>query len=160
MKILSLLAQSSIERRVPLLAVLILMLASLAACGGEHEANTPWLTHLAYDGQAEKNALVILLSLDFEDGDGDLGAGLLSPMINGKDSGEKPLPLKSIFAESDVALDATQGHLQFGLEILMDLQPDYRPDPGSTFELGVKLQDAAGHDSNHPSLYMRIDYHD
>ena len=138
----------------------LFLLTSLNACGADHDPDTPWLTHLSYDGQAQKNALVVLLSVDFSDDDGDLGSGQLSPLINGQESGDKPLPLKSIFAESGLALDATQGRLQFGLEILMDLDPAYRPDPGSTFELGIKMQDAAGHESNHPSVYMRIDYHD
>lgn len=139
---------------------LSLMFFSLSACGEAPDPNAPWLTNLSYDGQASKNALVILLSVDFSDDDGDLSSGQLSPMINGKESSDPPLPLKSIFAESNIPLDASQGRLQFGLEILMDLDPTYRPDSGSTFELGVKMQDAAGHDSNHPSVYMRIDYHD
>lgn len=135
-----------------------LVVSSLQACAPEHDANSPWLTNLRYDGQAQDNALVLLMSVDFEDGDGDLGVGELHPLVNGEESGEEPLLLKSIFALSDLALNATQGRLAFNFEVLMDLDPQYRPDPGSTFDIGVEMLDAAGNKSNHPSLYMRIDY--
>ncbi|MBN2359281.1 MAG: hypothetical protein JXR83_07490 [Deltaproteobacteria bacterium] len=133
-------------------------LALVAACGPPPAAGAPWLTDLQYQGQAPKNPLVLLFGFKFEDSEGDIGGGLLRPLVNGRETGDEPLAMMDVMLASGVDLQATSGALRFELEVDMDLDPATRPKAGSTFDIGIEVVDAAGQVSNHPSVTLKIDY--
>lgn len=140
-----------------------LLLAAVAAvcalaCGPALPAGAPVVHALSYDGQAQQNPLVLLFSLQFEDADGDLGDGTLRPLVNGRPTEEEPLAMLDLLLTAGLALNAAAGTVTFELEVEMDLDPATRPKEGSTFTVGTELTDAAGHQSNRPSVTLRIDY--
>jgi len=140
-------------------SVLVAAALSLAvSCGPAVEPGAPRIFDLTFDGQAPENALVLLFSLRFEDDEGDLAGGTLTPLINGHDTGEAALDLTNLLLRSRNAIDSTEGSLYFELEVEMDLDPARRPEPDSTFTVGVEIVDAAGHMGNRPSVTLRIQY--
>lgn len=136
----------------------IVLVLALASCGPQAAPGQPWLTELAFEGQAAKNPLVLLFSFEFADSDGDLGDGTLRPLVNGHETGDEPLALIDVMLASGVALDATAGRLNFELEVDMDLDPATRPASGSTFDVGIEVADAANNVSNHPAVTLKIEY--
>lgn len=144
-------------RTVSILTLLVASLASLLClgCGPVPVTGAPILSELHFDGQAEKNPMVLLFSFEFEDDAGDLSDGKLTPLVNDKGTGEEPLLMLDIMLASGVALEAKQGKLFFNLEVEM---PDPAPEAGSTFAVGIEVTDEAGNTSNRPNVKLRIDY--
>lgn len=146
------------ERAVLLFAALCLPL--LAGCtppiAQERDTNLPLLTGLHLDGQAQGNARVLLLSVDFRDADRDLSAGSFIPLINGMPSVQDPLELRPLFLRSGLDMNARAGHLELELEIR--LPEDNPPRAGSTFDVGLVVTDGAGHESNRPKATLEISY--
>ncbi|MFH1811098.1 MAG: hypothetical protein ABIJ09_20325 [Pseudomonadota bacterium] len=136
----------------------MLALALLLSCGPARDPQAPFLTNLSYDGQAQRNAMVLLFSVDLEDSEGDLAAGVLRPFVNDRDTGEAPVPLDELLLASSLPQDAVQGRLLFNLEVEMSLDPATRPQSGATFKVGVEIEDASQHASNRPSVTLQIGY--
>ncbi len=136
-------------------AALSLMLAS-AACGGD--GVTPRLSGLTFNGQAPDSTLVLLMSVHFEDEDGDLGDGALETFINGAATDAGPIPFLSMFVQNGVPLDATEGDLDFVLELAFDDDEAEWPKTGSTFKLGTRATDIEGHTSSTEQVTLSLTY--
>lgn len=137
---------------------LLLLAACAAGCGVAADPAAPRLSELTYEGQAPDSTLVLLMSVQFADGDGDLGDGVLETFINGKATSAGPIPLSGIFVLNDVALDATEGRLEFTLELSFPDDEEARPDDGSTFRLGTRAVDVAGNESTTEQVALRLSY--
>ena len=122
--------------------------------GGDAEASP--LSDLRFDGQAKDSPLVVLLSVDFKDGDGDLDDGTLLTFIDGSPTSAGPLDLLPIFLESNVKQGAVAGTLSFVLELsFKDGEP---PPSGTTFALGADVTDGAGNSSERPEIRLKLEY--
>jgi hypothetical protein len=135
-------------------------MASLSLCGcpnaQERDAGLPLMTALTYEGAARDNARVLLFRVDFRDEDGDLSAGNLAVLINGKTALADPLSMKDLFIKSGLPLNAQNGTLLF--EVQMDIRDDAPPESGSVFSVGVLATDGAGQESNRPTVTLEISY--
>ena len=138
--------------RSPILLLPLLLCAPLAACG---DPAAPRLTNLRLDGQAPDSPLVLLLSLDFSDDDGDLADGVLDTFINSEPTSAGPMPLLPIFLTSDLEAGETAGHLDFVLELSFADPP---PPSGSNFTLGARATDAANHTSATQEVRLKLEY--
>lgn len=99
--------------------------------------------------QADQHPHTIELSVDFEDADGDLGRGLAHVLVEGDRQWTREA--SELFAENGVALDATSGTLELRLDLTFS---SFKL--GKSFDVGIEVEDAAGHLSNDPSLRFRI----
>ena len=144
--------------RLDRIAIALLALALLGGCPNEQERDPtmPLLTALGYEGAARDNARVLLFRVDFRDQDSDLSAGTLTILLNGKPALADPLELQELFINSGLALNAQSGTLLF--ELQLDIPDDNRPPAGSTFTVGVMATDAAGQQSNSPTVTLEISY--
>lgn len=136
--------------RPALCALLVLVTLPLAACG---DPQTPRLLALQFDGQAPDSPLVLLLSVAFEDEDGDLGEGGLETFINQKATSAGALELLPIFLQSDVDPSATEGVLRFVLELSFREEPQ----SGTSFTLGARAVDGAQHTSSTQEIKLRLE---
>ena len=136
----------------PLLLLPVLLTAALTGCG---DPRTPQLSNLRLDGQAPDSPLVLLLSFDFADDDGDLAEGVLDTFINSEPTSAGPLTLLPIFISSDLDLDAASGHLDFVLELSFADPP---PPSGSTFTMGARATDGANHTSTTQEVRLKLEY--
>lgn len=129
-----------------------LLMAALAGCG---DGRTPQLSGFRFDGQAEDSPLVLLLSLEFTDVDGDLADGVLDTFINSEPTSAGPLPLLPIFIASDVDPGAEQGRLEFVLELSFADPP---PASGSSFSLGARATDGDNNTSTTQEIRLKLEY--
>jgi hypothetical protein len=136
------------------LAVVAVVVGFGAGCD---DGYTPLLSDLRFDGPAPDSATVLLLSVDFRDGDGNLGTGFLETFIDGDPTSAGPLDLLPIFLRSDVPVDATDGTLEFVLELSIG-SSSAPPPSGTEFSLGVRATDAADNTSSTASLGLRLTY--
>lgn len=137
-------------RRIPLLP--LLLPAALAT--GCDDGVTPSLSNFRFDGPAEDSPLVLLLSVDFHDGDGDLGTGTLETFIDQRPTSAGALELTPLFLESDLDLKATDGTLEFVLELTFGATA---PESGSTFTLGCRASDEAANTSSTQEIKLALD---
>lgn len=133
--------------------------AFLTGCG---DGVTPELSNFRFEGAAPDSPLVLLLAVDFQDGDGDLGVdlgtdrfGKLETFIDQEATGAGALPMTPLFLESGVAPTATEGSLEFVLELAFG---DDAPPAGSKFSLGCRATDAARNTSTTQEIRIQIDY--
>lgn len=138
--------------RAPLLFTFAACALTLALSLGCGDGRTPRLTSLRFDGQAPDSPLVLLLSVSFEDDDGDLGAGGLETFINQKPTSAGALELLPIFLQSDVDPEATTGVLDFVLELSFNEEPQ----DGSSFTLGARAVDGARNASSTQEIKLRL----
>lgn len=131
---------------------LLVLLALATACD---DGFTPSLSNFAFDGLARDSPTVLLLSTDFHDGDGDLGGGTLETFIDQRPTDAGTLALPTLFAQSGLDPAATEGDLQFVLELNLN---DTLPPSGSTFKLGVRATDAAGNSSPTSEITLQLTY--
>lgn len=136
----------------PLCCLPALLTAALAGCG---DGRTPQLSNLTLDGQAPDSPLVLLLSLDFADDDGDLADGVLDTFINSEPTSAGPMPLLPIFISSDVEPGADRGHLEFVLELSF---ADPAPATGSTFTMGARATDGDNRTSTTQEVRLKLEY--
>lgn len=122
-----------------------------AACG---EPGHPALSNLRFNGQAQDSPLVLLLSFDFRDDDGDLSEGVLETFINQRATSAGPLPLLPLFLTSGLDDDATSGTIDFVLELSFTDEP---PASGTTFALGARASDAQNNTSSTQEIRLRLD---
>lgn len=127
----------------------------LAACPTS-DGVSPELTDLRLRGQAPDNPLVMLMEADFIDPDGDLSGGFLETYLDGASTSLGELSLYPIFVDSDLPLDATEGLLDFVLELA--LSPTQLPTSGAEFSLGLRATDEDGHESPLQEVRIRITY--
>ena len=132
--------------------LLLLALLPLAACD---DGFTPSLSNFTFDGQARDSPSVILLSTDFHDGDGNLGGGQLETFIDARPTGAGALEMAPLFAQSGLQQDATDGDLQFVLELNVNNSP---PESGSKFKLGIRATDEAFNSSPTSEITITITY--
>ncbi len=137
----------------PLLSASVLVAVSLA--GGCDDGFSPSLSNLRFDGPAKDSATVLLLSVDFFDGDGDLGRGVLETFIDGEPTSAGPIDLLPLFVRSDLPANATEGTLEFVLELSLGSSP---PPSGTTFRLGVRATDVSGHASSTVEVPLALTY--
>ncbi|MDP2342507.1 MAG: hypothetical protein Q8O67_16240 [Deltaproteobacteria bacterium] len=131
-------------------ALLLLPVIALLGCD---DGVTPALSGFRFDGPAEDSPLVLLLSVDFHDGDGDLSEGLMETFIDDRPTSAGPLSLTTLFLESGVALGATDGTLRFVLELAFGVDA---PESGASFGLGVRATDPLLHTSSTQELTLKI----
>jgi hypothetical protein len=142
------------------------LMTAAAGCGGDpisalffgDDGVTPRLSELTFNGQAPDSTLVLLMSVHFEDDDGDLGDGSLETFINGTTTSAGPIQFLSMFVQNDVALDATAGDLEFVLELAFDEDEADWPKEGSSFRLGARASDAAGNVSATEEVTLSLSY--
>ncbi len=145
-------------RAFALAAVTVLSLGALGCDDGV----TPVLSDFRFDGAAPDSPLVLLLSVAFHDGDGDLGVdrggderGRLETFIDERPTQAGALSLAPLFLESELAPEATDGTVRFVLELAFG---DNAPPAGSTFSLGCRATDAARNSSSTQQITIKIDY--
>lgn len=132
-----------------------LLLLPLALAGACDDGFTPALSNFTFDGQARDSPTVLLLSTDFHDGDGDLGGGELETFIDSRPTDAGSLALPTLFAQSGLDVRATDGDLQFVLELSLS---DELPPSGSSFRLGARVTDAAGNSSPTSEMTLQLTY--
>lgn len=131
----------------------LLFVLSLALMGCDGGGPTPRLSSLHFDGQAPDSPLVLLLSIAFEDEDGDLGEGALETFINQKATSAGALQLLPIFLQSDVDPESTEGVLRFVLELSFNEDPK----SGTSFSLGARAVDEAQHTSRTQEIKLSLE---
>lgn len=136
----------------PELLGLALSLSTLLASCTPGDGRTPRVEELRFDGQAPDSELVLLFTARLTDPDGDLGEGVLETFINRSPSALGALELRPLFLFNEVPLDATEGEIEFSLELALNGLPD----EGTRFELGVRAVDASGNASEVESLELEV----
>jgi hypothetical protein len=137
--------------------LLIAIGCALAACGGESADDwpegRPHITKLRYVGQAPhepgQQYPEFQFTIAFEDTNGDLGGGRIEVRLDGEKAGEKPLAEVFEGAAPKIPLDATSG------EFDVDTQPEVDLAVGEKIRIGFVLYDAAGEESNDPSVVLQ-----
>ena len=122
----------------------------------EWDTTIPLLSGFRFDGAARENPTVLLFQVDVRDSDGDLGGGTLEPLINGRTTGDTPLSMRELMRMNGLAPDAQSGRLELSLEV--QLAPGEPPPAGSRFDVGVRVTDGSGHQSNTPTVTLEISY--
>ncbi len=133
----------------------LLSVVCAVAAAGCGDGRTPRLGGLHLDGQAPDSPLVLLLSFDFVDDDGDMADGVLDTFINGTPTSAGPMPLLPMFVASDLEPGETQGHLEFVLELSFADPP---PPSGASFTLGARATDGANNTSTTQELRLKLEY--
>ena len=129
-------------------------LALLIACAACGDGKTPVLSNLHYDGPAPDSPLVLLLSVDFADVDGDLSRGFMETFIDQRPTSAGSQPLLPVFLQNKIAESATTGTLHFVLELTFS---DQIPASGTTFTLGARASDHADNTSSTQEIKLRLD---
>ena len=98
--------------------------------------------------QRPQDALTLSFAAEFEDGDGDLGGGLLELEVQGRAA--ETVSMSSVFASQapPLAADATTGRLEFFVQLRSEVAS------GDEVEIGVILEDASGERSNRPKIVL------
>lgn len=121
--------------------------------GGCVESEAPRIVDFRYDGQAPDSPSVLLFSLDFEDLDRDLGGGVMETFVDGRASGLGQVALGPIFRWSETPLDASEGSLEFVLELAIENVPE----TNRSFTVGVRLIDSLTHVSQPSEIRLSIE---
>lgn len=136
------------------LALPVLSLLGFVGLTGCDDGVTPQLSDFRFDGAAEDSPLVLLLSVDFHDGDGDLSGGSMETFIDQQSTSAGALDLTTLFLENDVGFGANDGTLGFVLELAFG---SGLPESGSTFTLGVRATDAAQNTSSTQEIKIKLE---
>jgi hypothetical protein len=125
---------------------------SLAACGGGGEdwpEGRPRIDRVALIEQSPGRPLDLWLELFFVDSGKDLAGGRLSLSVDGKEQSD--LALGALFSAQSppVAADAAQG----SFDLIVELSPPIAA--GQEIELGFRLIDAPGEESNFYRLMLK-----
>ena len=157
MKALALRSLARVWPRLPTARAFALgaVFCAVSALGaGCDDGVTPALSNFRFDGAAEDSPLVLLLSVDFHDGDGDLSGGAMETFIDQEPPSAGALDLTTLFLENGVGLGANDGTLGFVLELAFGAT---LPESGSTFTLGVRATDAAKHTSPTQEIKIKLE---
>jgi hypothetical protein len=136
--------------------VLAVLGAGSCLSAQQRDPTMPLLTGLGFDGVSPENPTVLLFHVDFRDSDGDLAAGTLTPLVNGRATSDTPLSIRDIFLDDGMALDTPAGTLRFALEV--QVASGAEPESGSRFDVGFQARDGAGKTSNAPTCTLEILY--
>jgi hypothetical protein len=131
------------------------LVAGVALLSGCDDGVTPSLHEFRLDGQSPDSPTVLLLSTGFTDGDGDLSGGEMESFIDGRPTSAGSQPLLPMFLLSDVPESATEGRLEFVLEL--NVTSGEAPPPGTTFRLGVRVTDESLNPSATREITLRLD---
>jgi hypothetical protein len=142
-------------RLSPLVIAMGLALGSTGCAALFSDGVTPQVTDLRMTGQAPDSTTVMLMEADFFDPDGDLGQGLLDTFLDGNPTSLGGLSLQTIFVQSGVPLDATDGTLSFVLELSV---AGALPESGSQFSLGIVVTDVEDHRSERAETRIELTY--
>ena len=137
------------RRRGPFLAVLL----GVFLGAGCDDGVTPSLSNFVFEGPARDSASVLLLSVEFHDGDGDLGDGTMETFIDQRPAGAGRQTLLPIFLQSGVPADAVEGKLDLVLELNTGSE---RPAVGTAFGLGIRVTDAQAHTSASTEITLTV----
>ncbi len=135
--------------------VRVLALSAALAVVACDDGVSPSLHDFRFDGTAPDSNSVLLMSVGFHDGDGDLSAGSLETFINQRPTSAGALPLLPIFLRSGVPENATDGRLQFVLEINAASQG--LPPSGTSFRLGIRATDVQRNSSPTAEIGLVLD---
>lgn len=142
-----------LHARLRRLARCVTVAAVATAGAGCDDGVTPSLTDFVFEGPAKDSASVLLLTVEFHDGDGDLGSGVMETFIDQRPAGAARQALLPIFLQSGVPADATDGQLDLVLELNTGAE---RPAVGTSFSLGIRVTDAAQHTSATAELTLTV----
>jgi len=134
---------------------LALVLVGACMSSGCDDGVTPSLSDFRFDGQSPDSATVLLLSTGFFDGDGDLSGGVMESFIDGRPTSAGAQDVLPMFLLSDVPENATEGRLQFVLEL--SVSGNEAPPSGTTFRLGIRVTDAAENTSPTREITLRLE---
>lgn len=138
--------------RVAVGFVVVVGLGGLVGCD---DGFTPSLSEFRFDGQSPDSATVLLLSTGFHDGDANLAGGHMESFIDGRPTSAGDQPLLPMFLLSDVAENATDGRLEFVLEL--NVTEGEAPPAGTTFRLGIRVTDEALNTSATREITLRLE---
>ncbi len=99
--------------------------------------------------QDVEDPLKVLLAVDFSDGTGTLGQGVLNLRVNG--STQETVTIADMFTAQGIALDATKGTLQIDQDMTLD-----KLSQGQQIEVSVVAVNGKGQGSNEPSLTFTL----
>lgn len=132
-------------------AIWILATAALFAACGEDADNwdegRPLIRKLTYLQQKPDKPFQLEFALEFEDTDGDLAGGMLHLYSNDEEKDQRPL--SELFDEQGIESGAVLGELEVTASIEDTIVE------GERVELGFVLEDAAGNESNDPSVVLQ-----
>ncbi len=133
---------------------LICLSLGLTACGGDDPENwtatRPRIDEVEFVGQSPRDPLGLQFMLRFVDSDADLGRGRLKLSVSGVPSGEIDLPELFAGQSPPLAQDVAEGEF----EVLVRLAQT--PDSGQQISIGFVLEDAAGQNSNEPTVTLTV----
>jgi hypothetical protein len=132
-----------------------LVLFGVSVWSGCDDGVTPSLHDFRFDGQSPDSATVLLLSTGFHDGDGDLAGGVMESFIDGRPTSAGAQDLLPMFLLSGVPENATEGRLQFALEL--SVRSSEAPPSGTTFRLGIRVTDEAENPSSTREITLRLE---
>lgn len=136
------------------LALLTAVASAPPLLGGCGVPGDPVLSGLRFHGQAKDSPLVLLLSVDFRDDDGNLSDGVLETFINQRPTSAGPLPLLPLFLSSELDERASSGTIDFVLELAFADDP---PDSGTSFTLGARASDGADNTSSTQEIRLKLE---
>lgn len=98
--------------------------------------------------QQPQDALTLSFAAEFEDGDGDLGGGVLELEVQGRAA--EQVSMSSVFSSQapPLAPNATAGRFEFFVQLRSEVAS------GDEVEIGVVLEDASGERSNRPKIVL------
>lgn len=139
-----------VARALSIFAAALFAAPLLAACGEDADnwdEGRPLIRKLTYLQQKPDKPFQLEFALEFEDTDGDLGTGTLHLYSNGEEKDQSPL--SDLFADQGIEPGAVLGELEVTATI------DSSIVEGERVELGFVLEDAAGNESNDPTVVLQ-----
>jgi hypothetical protein len=133
--------------------LIVMSLLALAACGGESaegwEEGRPLITEMVYLQQSPRDPYQLMFAIAFLDSDGDLSGGKLHLLIEGDIV--QTTQMSEVFTKQVPALPATTTEGELEVTVTLDKSTVVE---GDRVELGFQLIDAAGEESNQPSVVL------
>jgi hypothetical protein len=124
------------------------------ACGDQTEGSSagdaPHIDDLRLAGQLEEDPWTMVLSLEFEDSDGNLGTGAATFYLNHSSQPSTRQEMRDAFRQNALPSDTRSGTL------VMPLRFGDTIDDGAQVDLGVQLEDADRQRSN--CYAVRLDF--
>lgn len=117
------------------------------------ELNSKQLASLSHVNSVGNDPWLVVTQLEFEDSDGDLGAGQVSVSLNGKETYR--LDMSTLFAQRGLPLASRTGRIALPFR-LVPVNPNVAGK--ALMRVGVVLIDGAGNISNCQSLEIAMDY--
>ena len=130
----------------------VVVLSSVAACGGDDPADwpegRPRIDDLQFLRQAPQNPRALEFSLEFFDSDADTGRGQLFLYLDGEETAVRPMTDIFPASKPPLALDASAGRFNVTIELAGTVEV------GQQVELSFLLEDEKRRRSNEPSIVL------